>query len=104
MISQIIYEDCRRRKNNLSSAWIGYQIAYDGIPHSWVEKPIELLRVNSRSVRSCKSSTKKWNKRLQLKTKREVMQSQPIQIQREILQRDSHSPLHCCTVFIPMTP
>jgi hypothetical protein len=102
MILQIMYEECKRRKNNLSSAWINYQKAYDGIPHNWVEKPIELVRVNSKTVRLCKSSTKKWNKRLQLKTKQEVMQSQPIQIQRGILQRDSHSPLHCCTVLTPV--
>jgi len=92
----VIYEDCKRRKNTLSSAWIDYQKAYDGIPHSWVEKPIEMIRVNSKTVRLCKSAMKKWNKRLQLKTKQEVMQAQPIQIQREIL--------HCCSVLIPMTP
>jgi len=89
-----------RRKNNLSSAWIDYQKAHDGIPHSSVEKPKELVRVHSKTVRLCKSSTKKWNKRLQLKT----MQLQPLQIQRGILQRDSRLPLHCCTVLIPMTP
>jgi hypothetical protein len=56
MISKIIYEDCKRGKNNLCSAWINYQKAHDGIPHSWVEKPIELVKVNSKTVRLCKSS------------------------------------------------
>ena len=35
------------------------------------------------------------------KTKREVMQSQPIQIQRGIFQRDSLSPLLFCITLIP---
>jgi hypothetical protein len=104
MISQIIYEHCKRRKNNLSSAWIDYQKAYDGIPHSSVEKPIELVRVHSKTIRLSKSSTNKWNKRFQLKTKQEEMQSQPIQIQRGILKRESRLPLHCFTVLILMTP
>ena len=38
MISEKIYEDCRRRNKNLSIAWIHYQKAFDSIPHSWVEK------------------------------------------------------------------
>jgi len=54
MISKAIYEDCRRRNKNLSIAWIDYQKAFDSVPHSWVEKSIELVRVNSKIVRFCK--------------------------------------------------
>jgi len=45
----------------------------------------------------------KWNTRLILKTKQEVMQSQPIQIQRGIFQGDSLSPLLFCIAPIPLT-
>jgi hypothetical protein len=45
----------------------------------------------------------KWKTTLQLKTQQEVMQSQPIQIQRGIFQRDWLSPLLFCTAFIPLT-
>jgi len=64
MISKVIYEDCRRRNRNLNRAWIDYQKAFDGIPHSWVEKSIELVGVNSKIVRFCKLSMKKRNTRL----------------------------------------
>ena len=80
MISKAIYEDCRRRNKNLSIAWIDYQKAFDSFPHSWVEKSTELVGVNSKIVRFCKLSMEKWNTRLILKTKQEVMQSQPIQL------------------------
>jgi len=70
MISTAIYEDCRRRKNkNLSIAWIDYQKAFDSVPHSWVEKSIALVGVNSKIVRFCKLSMEKWNTRLFLKNK-----------------------------------
>jgi len=82
MISKTIYEGCRRRNKNLSIAWIDYQKAFDSVPHSWVEKSIELVGVNSKIVRFCKPFMEKWNTRLILKTKEEVMQSQPIQIRR----------------------
>jgi hypothetical protein len=60
MISKAIYEDCRRRNKNLSIAWTDYQKAFHGVPHSWVEKSIELVGVNSKIVRFCKLSMKKW--------------------------------------------
>ena len=86
MISKTIYEDCRRRNKILSIAWIDYQKAFESVPHSWVEKSIELVGVNSKIVRFCKLSMEKWNTRPILYTKQEVMQSQSIQIRRGILQ------------------
>ena len=94
MISKTIYEDCRRRNKNLSIASIDYQKAFDGVPHSWVEKSTELVGVNSKIVIFCKLFMEKLNTRLILKTKQEVMPSHPIQIRRGIFQGDSLSPLH----------
>ena len=81
MISKAIYEDYKRRKKNLRIAWIDYQKAFDSMPHSWIEKSIELVGVNSKIVRFCILSMEKWNATLQLKTQQEIMQSQPFQIQ-----------------------
>jgi len=103
MISKGIYEDSRRRNNNLSIAWTDYQKAFDSVPHSWVEKSIELVGVNSKTVRFCKLSMEKWNTRLSLRTKQEVMQSQPSQIRRGIFQGDSFSPLIFCIALTPLT-
>ena len=61
MISKAIYEDCRRRNKNLSIAWIDYQKAFDNVQHSWAEKSIALIEVNSKIVRFCKLSMEKWN-------------------------------------------
>ena len=103
MISTAIYEDCRRRKNkNLSIAWIDYQKAFDSVPHSWVEKSIALVGVNSKIVRFCELSMEKWNTRLFSKTKQEKMQSS-IQIRRGIYQGDSLSPLLFCIALMPST-
>jgi hypothetical protein len=64
IISKAIYEDYRRRNKNLSIAWIDYQKAFDSIPHSWVEKSIALVGVNSKIVGFCKMFMEKWNTRL----------------------------------------
>jgi len=102
MILKAIYEDCRRRNKNLSTVCIDYQKAFVSIPHSWVENSIEFVGVSSKIVRLCKLSMEKWNTRLILKSKQEVMQSQPIQIRREIYQGDSLSPLLFCIALIPL--
>jgi len=103
MISKTIYEDCRRRNKNLSIAWIDYRKAFDRVPHRWVEKSIELVGLNSKIVRFCKLSMEKWNTRFILKTKREVMESQAIQIQSGTFQEDSLSPLLFCIALIQLT-
>jgi hypothetical protein len=63
MILKAIYEDYRRRNKNLSIAWNDYQKAFDSVPHSWVEKSIELVGMNSKIVRFCKLSMEKWETR-----------------------------------------
>jgi len=103
MISKAIYEDSRRKNKNLSTAWMDYQKTFERVPHSWVEKLITLVGVNSKIVRFCKLSMEKWNTRLTLKTKQEVKQSQPIQIRRGIFKGDSLSPLLFCIALIPLT-
>jgi len=72
MILKAIYDDYKRRNKNLRTVWIDYQKAFDSIPHSWVEKSKEMVRVNSKIVKFCKLSVQEWeqwNKTLQLKTK-----------------------------------
>jgi hypothetical protein len=80
MMSKAIYEDCRRGNKNLSITWIDCQKAFDSVAQSWVEKSIALVGVNSKIFRLCKLFMEKLEYRLFLKTKQEVMQSQPIQI------------------------
>jgi len=50
VISKTIHGNCRRRNKNLSIAWIDYQKAFDRVPHSWVEKTIEFVGVDSKIV------------------------------------------------------
>jgi len=64
MISKAICEDYRRRNKNLSTAWIDYQKAFDSVPHSWVEKSIAWVGLDSKTVRFCELSMEKWNTRL----------------------------------------
>jgi hypothetical protein len=59
LISKEILEDCKKRRMNLNMAWIDYQKALDCVPHSWIEKSIELIGVNNKTVKFCKLSMEK---------------------------------------------
>jgi hypothetical protein len=67
LISETIFEDCRKRIKDLNVAWIGYQKKFDNVPHSRIEKLIELIEVNYEDFRFCNLSTEKWSTQLQLK-------------------------------------
>jgi len=64
LISKAIYEDCNRTNKNLSIDQTDNQKAFDSIPHSWIEKSIELIGVNIQIVRFCKLLMEKRNTRL----------------------------------------
>jgi hypothetical protein len=96
-------EDCKKRRKNLNTAWIDYQKAFDSVQHSWIEKSIELIRVNNKIVKFCMFSMEKWSTKLQLKTNQLLMQSRLIKINRGIFQGDSLLPLLFCIALIPLT-
>jgi hypothetical protein len=103
LISKAIFEDSKKRKKNLSIAWIDYQKVFDSVPHGWIEKSVELLGVNNKIINFCKSSMKKWNTRLKFKTSQELLQSRLIKINGGIFQGDSLSPILFCIALIPIT-
>ena len=38
-------KDCKRRLTSLAFVWIDYRKAYDMVPHSWIEKCMEVFDV-----------------------------------------------------------
>ena len=44
MINNAILENCKKRKKNLSTAWIDYKKAFDSVPHSWILKCLQMYR------------------------------------------------------------
>jgi hypothetical protein len=56
LISKAILVDCKKRRNNLNMALIDYEKAFDSVPHSWIEKSIELIGVNNKIIKFFKFS------------------------------------------------
>ena len=45
LIDKMIVEDCKRWLTSLAVTWIYYCKAYDVVPHSWIQKGMEMFRV-----------------------------------------------------------
>jgi len=50
LISKAILQECKRRKKNLFMAWIDYQKAFDGLPHSWIIKFLDIIGLNTKVI------------------------------------------------------
>jgi hypothetical protein len=50
LISKEILEECTNRKKNLIVAWMNYQRAVCGVPHSWIIKYLELIRISNKII------------------------------------------------------
>jgi hypothetical protein len=46
LISKSILRECKSRKKNLCLAWIEYQEAFNGVPHSCITKFLHLVGIN----------------------------------------------------------
>ena len=56
----MIFENCKKRKQNLSWAWIDYKNAFDSVPHKWILRYLELFKVSPRVIGFLKHNMKTW--------------------------------------------
>ena len=43
LIDKMVLRDCKKRRANLSLAWIDYKKAYDMVPHSWITECLDMM-------------------------------------------------------------
>ena len=103
MINKMILENCKKRKRNLSCAWIDYKKAFDSVPHEWILRSLELFKVSPRVVGFLKHNMKNWKTQLTLTHESGTLMSDNINIKRGIFQGDSLSPLLFCISLIPLS-
>ena len=46
MINNAILENCKKRKKNLSKAWMDYKKAFDSVPHFWIPKCLQMYKIH----------------------------------------------------------
>ena len=99
LIDKMIIRNCKKRLTGLGIAWIDYRKAYDMVPHSWIDKSMELFGVAGNVRGLISGSMKQWNTEL-------TAGDQPlgnVNIRRGIFQGDSLSPLLFVIALIPLS-
>ena len=99
LIDKMIVKNCKRRLTSLGVAWIDYRKAYDMVPHSWIEKTMEMFGVAINMRRFISGNMKQWNTELMSGDQR----LGNVKIRRGIFQGDSLSPLLFVLAMIPLT-
>ena len=93
MINSAILENCKKRKKNLSTAWIDYKKAFDSVPHSWILKCLQMYKIHPALITFIEESMSQWRTNMTLVHKEGVLETRPIRINRGIFQGESLSPL-----------
>ena len=63
-IDRFILHNYRKRKTNLSMAWVNYKKAYDMVSHSWIIATIGMAGLADNIVGLIKQSMNKWKTKL----------------------------------------
>ena len=92
-INNAILENCKKRKKNLSTAWIDYNKAFDSVPHSWILKCLQMYKIHPILITFIEESISQWKTNMTLVQKGGVLEIGPIRIKRGKFQGDSLSPL-----------
>ena len=99
LIDKAILKDCKRRRKNLSMAWIDYRKAYDMVPHSWIMECLEMFSVAANVRQFLASSMDEW--KTELTSCGQTLGV--VNINGEIFQGDSLSPLLFVLCMVPLS-
>ena len=99
LIDKMVMMNSKRRKTNLSMAWIDYKKAFDMIPHSWLIECLEIYGAEENNIRFLKNTMLNWTTIL---TSSETRLAE-VNIRRGILLGDSLSPLLFIVAVISVT-
>ena len=100
IISNAILENCKKRKKNLSTAWIDYKKAFDSVPHSWI---LKCLQIHPVLIIFIEESMIQWKTNMTLVHKEGVLETGPNRIKRGIFWGDSLSPLFFTMSLNPLS-
>ena len=99
LIDKMVMKNSKRRKANLSMAWIDYKKAFDMIPHSWLIECLQIYGAEENTINFLKNTMPNWKTVL---TSSGVRLAE-VNIRRGIFQGDSLSPLLFVVTMISMT-
>lgn len=99
IVDSVILKQVETRKRNLNVCYIDYFKAYDGIPHNWLLKTLEIHRICPKIVNILKYFMAEWKTQLNINGN----SVGEVNINQGIYQGDSFSPLWFCLAINPLS-
>ena len=93
VINNAILKNYKKRKKNLSTAWIDCKKAFDSVPHSWILQCLQMFKIHPVLITFIEESMNQWKTNMTLVHKEGVLETGPIRIKTGIFQGDSLSQL-----------
>ena len=103
LLDQAVVQWHKRRRKDLSVAWIDYRKAYDLVDHDLLRFVLEVIGFNGK-LRSCiEGLVLNWTTRFQLKTNDGELRTELVRYGRGLFQGDSLSCYEFVTITIPIS-
>ncbi|CAK1585736.1 unnamed protein product [Parnassius mnemosyne] len=103
LIDAVIGKVVKRNRRNLSAAWIDYKKAFDSVPHTWLERVLELYKVDCTVRDFLGQCMGQWSTILCHLGERMTAAENHIRIRRGIFQGDCLSPIWFCLSLNPLS-
>ncbi|XP_031333830.1 uncharacterized protein LOC116163840 [Photinus pyralis] len=103
VIDSVIMRQATTDKRNICTCYIDYRKAFDTVPHSWLNKIMNIYKINPTLHHFLKTIMQTWNTQILLATNTEQIITETIRIKRGIFQGDSLSALWFCMCLNPLS-
>ena len=103
MINKTIHDEVTTHRRDLVCAWLDYQKAFDSVPHDWLIKSLQLVRIPLQIIRAIEVLSKNWTTQLILRSSDAAFETGEIKYQRGIFQGDSLSALLFILILNPLS-
>ena len=103
LVNKMIQEDAKKKKKNLSTAWIDYKKAFDSVPHDWIIETLKIHKFDATTTKFIETTMKEWKTSLHLRHSREEISTPVFNIKTGIFQGDSPSGLIFVLCLLPLS-
>ena len=103
LINKMIQEDAKKKKKNLSTAWIDYKKAFDSVPHDWIIETLKIHKFDATTTKFIETTMKEWKTSLHLRHSRGEISTPVFNIKTGIFQGDSPSGLIFVLCLLPLS-
>ena len=89
LINKTVYDDVKKNRKNLCTAWLDYKKAYDNVPHSWIIESLRLAKIPQKIIGAISDLMHKWRTKVYLYGETSSIETNFIDYLRGILQGDT---------------